>query len=148
MQNLNFPQYEFKIRKDAAKVEIFDIIRKKYVVLYPEEWVRQHVVHYLLSALKYPKSLIKVESGLSYNKLMKRSDVLIYNSQGQPHLLVECKSFKQPINQATLDQATTYNKKLMAQYVLLTNGLNHYCCELIDGKEYRFVDQVPEHQKE
>lgn len=142
MQILNLPEIELKIRKKEANREIFDIIRKKFVFLTPEEWVRQHFIHFLIDHLGYSKSLLKVESGLKYNSLNKRSDIVAYNSNATPILLVECKSFKESINQKALDQATVYNKKIRATYVVLTNGLKHYCC-LKKGGAYSFSDEIP-----
>ena len=130
MDKLNFPEFACNIRKKAGKVEIFDIIRKKYVYLFPEEWVRQHAINYFINHLDYPKSLVRVESGLHYNHLEKRSDILIYNKEGRPYFLIECKSYKIKINQSALNQATVYNKALNAEFILLTNGINHFCCQL------------------
>ncbi|MEM8568355.1 MAG: type I restriction enzyme HsdR N-terminal domain-containing protein [Bacteroidota bacterium] len=142
MTRLNLPEVEFKIREKEENHEIFDVIRKKYIHLTPEEWVRQHFIHYLISHLNYPRSLIKVESGLIYNTLVKRSDILAYSSDGKPLLLVECKSFKKPINQGTLVQATTYNKMISAPYLALTNGLNHFCYTQKEGT-YTSLKEIP-----
>ena len=143
MLKLNLPEFQCNIRKNEGKIEIFDIIRKKYVILQPEEWVRQHIIHYLIDHLNYPKSLIKVESGLNYNQLSKRTDVVAYNSDGTSQLLVECKSFKVKINQVALDQLSVYNVKLKSKYLLLTNGINHFCCELCEHGNYQFIDTIP-----
>ena len=145
MQALNLPQYAPKIKQQDGKVEIFDVIRKKYVHLLPEEWVRQHMVNFLIHHLGYPKGLIRIESGLHYNRLLKRSDILVYDNAGKPHLLVECKSYSQTLSQAALDQVTTYNKTHEAPYIVLTNGLNHYCCKLEDGR-YTFESAIPGYQ--
>lgn len=142
MQTLNLPEIELKIREKEANYEIFDIIRKKYVFLTPEEWVRQHFVHYLISHLKYPKSLIKVETGLKYNQLTKRSDILAYSSEAKPFLLVECKSFKVKINKTALEQAAVYNKNIDAPYLVLTNGIKHYCWTK-DGGNYSVMNEIP-----
>ncbi len=146
MLKLNLPEFQCNIRKNEGNIEIFDIIRKKYVILQPEEWVRQHIVHFLINHLNYPKSLIKVESGLYYNKLSKRTDVVAYNSDGTSQLLVECKSFKVKINQIALDQLSLYNAKLKSKYLLLTNGINHFCCELSEGGDYKFIDNIPKYK--
>ena len=146
MKTLNLPEVEFKIRKKEANYEIFDVIRRKYVVLTPEEWVRQHFIHYLINVLSYPKSLIKVENGLVYNKLLKRSDIVTYDANAQPQLLVECKSFKVEINQSTLNQATMYNKTLCAPYLVLTNGIKHYSF-MKKGNSYTSIDEVPDFKK-
>ena len=137
MQKLNLPAFPYTLKEVNGKVCIFDVIRKKYLVLSPEEWVRQHFIHYLISSLKYPKSLIKVEGGLSYNQLSKRSDIVVYDRAAKPWMLVECKSPQQAINDTTLRQASVYNATLKAPYLAVTNGLLHYCTR-IDWKENRF----------
>ncbi|MFD2999486.1 type I restriction enzyme HsdR N-terminal domain-containing protein [Pontibacter toksunensis] len=109
---------------------IFDAIRRKYVVLTPEEWVRQHFVHYLINTLSYPKSLISIERGANYNKLQKRSDLCVYNQEGKPHLLVECKASSVPITQEVVKQVSVYNRTLRAQFVAITNGLEHFCWQV------------------
>ncbi|MTI20922.1 type I restriction enzyme HsdR N-terminal domain-containing protein [Fulvivirga sp. RKSG066] len=144
MIELNLPNIDCNIRKKAANVEIFDIIRKKYIVLTPEEWVRQHFIHYLIHHLNYPKSLFKVESGLNYNRLSKRSDILVYNNAMEPELLVECKAYNVKINQKGFDQLSIYNSKIKARYLVLTNGLSHYCCtRSSDDTRYDFLNEVP-----
>lgn len=130
MDKLNLPLFECKIKNDGAKSLIFDVLRKKYVVLTPEEWVRQHFVHYLIAELHYPKSLISIERGTSYNKLQKRTDLCVYNSAGQPHLLVECKAAHVAITQDVVRQVSVYNQSLQARFVVITNGLQHYCWEV------------------
>lgn len=143
MEILNLPKIDCNIRKKAGKIEIFDIIRKKFIVLSPEEWVRQNFIHYLISELNYPKSLFKVESGVNYNRLQKRSDILIYDRETKPYLLVECKSYKVKLNQAVLEQVGVYNKTLNAKYLVITNGLNHFCCEMQAGGDYKFLSTIP-----
>lgn len=147
MQHLNLPEINCNIRKNEGKVEIFDIIRKKYIKLFPEEWVRQHVIHYLINDLKYPKPLIKVESGLNYNKLDKRTDILVFNSEGNCEMLVECKSFKIKINQSAFDQLAVYNTKFKSKYLLITNGINHFCCMKNSEDKYSFLDNIPPYEK-
>lgn len=116
-----------RTRKYEGKTEIYDIIRKKYVMLTPEEWVRQHMILYLVEGLQYPKSLCKVESSLKYNRLYKRSDLLIYDNTMQPLILVECKSFKVKLSQKAIEQVTVYNKQIGAAYWALTNGKQTVC---------------------
>lgn len=143
-QKLNLPQFEVKIKEEEGKHYIFDYIRKNYFLLTPEEWVRQHFINLLLSHYKYPKSLIKVESGLRYNTLLKRSDITIYDRTGTPFMLVECKSADQPINQSSFNQAAMYNTTTMAKYLTLTNGIKTYCC-IIDHKlkTFEFMSDLP-----
>ena len=147
MQKLNLPEINCNIRKNEGKIEIFDIIRKKYIRLLPEEWVRQHVIHYLINDLNYPKSLIKVESGLHYNNLEKRTDILIFNTKGKCEMLVECKSFKIKINQAAFDQLSVYNTNYESKYLLITNGINHFCCAKNEVGGYSFLDNIPAYIK-
>ena len=128
MTTLNLPPYEYKLKQEEEKIFIFDALRRKYLVLTPEEWVRQHFIQYIINYLHYPKSLIKVEGGLVYNRLKKRSDILIFNQEGSPWMVIECKSPDQKINNHTLQQVSIYNSTLKAKYVALTNGLKHLCC--------------------
>jgi hypothetical protein len=127
MTALNLPPFEHKLKKAEGKFWIFDVLRKKYMVLTPEEWVRQHFVHYLMTELKYPRSLIKVEGGLSYNQLQKRSDIVVFDRAGKPWMLIECKSPDETVGDNTLRQASVYNKTLGANYLVVTNGLKHLC---------------------
>src|SRR5690606_27113443 len=92
MVDLNLPSFEYRIKKTEEKTFIFDEIRKKFVVLTPEEWVRQHFVHYMIGHLRYPRALINVETGLAYNQLRKRSDIVLYDRTGKPWMIVECKA--------------------------------------------------------
>jgi hypothetical protein len=144
MIKLNLPQFDIKIQDKDGKSEIFDIIRKKYVLLTPEEWVRQHFLHLLINHYKYPKSLIKIETGLKYNQLQKRSDIVVYDREGKPFLIVECKSTDVPLSQKTFEQITRYNFTLKSRYIVITNGLNHFCCSIDHGKgSYEFMKDLP-----
>jgi hypothetical protein len=126
MYTLNLPSFEYQLKKAEDRVWIFDVLRKKYLVLTPEEWVRQHFVHHLINDLGYPRALIRLEGGLSYNQLSKRSDIVVFDRQGAPWMVIECKAPTQPINQSTLRQASVYNTTLRASYLVVTNGLAHY----------------------
>ncbi|HYG38890.1 MAG TPA: type I restriction enzyme HsdR N-terminal domain-containing protein [Cytophagales bacterium] len=144
MTPLNLPQFEYKIKNEDGKTFLFDIIRKKFVVLTPEEWVRQHFVHYLINYYKYPKSLIKIETGHRFNTLKKRSDIIIYNRQGKSLMVVECKSVLEKINSKTFYQVATYNMTIKAKYLAVTNGLKHYCYIVnYDDNKYTFLDEIP-----
>jgi hypothetical protein len=127
MVALNLPEFEYQLQKSEGKVWIFDVIRKKYLVLTPEEWVRQHLINYFINHLHYPKSLIKVEGGLRYNQLQKRSDVLVYNREGNPWMIVECKSYDVALDASSVKQVAVYNATVGAPYLALTNGLKHIC---------------------
>lgn len=129
MLALNLPPFDVKLKKSEGKVWIFDVIRKKYVVLLPEEWVRQHVVHYFIHHLNYPKALIKIEQGLKYNQLQKRSDILVFDRSGNPWMIVECKSPEIQLSQQSVQQVAVYNADIKAKYVAVTNGLKHICYE-------------------
>jgi len=146
MQKLNLPDFEVTLRKEEGKVWIFDVIRKKYLVLTPEEWVRQHFVNYLINHLKYPKSLFRVERSLTYNKLQKRSDIVVHNRMGKPWMLIECKAPDIKLTQKAFNQVSVYNMTIGAQYVGVTNGMVQYCFETSKevGREVNFLDSFPE----
>jgi len=145
MDNLMFPPFDYRINKTEGKHTIFDIIRKKHIVLTPEEWVRQHLIHYLIDQKKYPKSLIAVEGGMRVNKMVKRSDVVVYNRLGQIFLVVECKSTKIKLNQKSMDQLSVYNQHYKASYIALTNGLQVYICKMdYENKRSIFINHFPE----
>lgn len=144
MQKLNFPSYKFRLKNSENKTLIFDEIRKKFMVLQPEEWVRQHCIKFLIEEKKYPRSLINVEKTLQINGLNKRYDIVIYNPDGTIFLIVECKSFKIKINQETFDQIARYNLALHSQYLMITNGIYHYYCYIdFEDKSYRFLKEIP-----
>jgi hypothetical protein len=144
MEELVFPPFDYKIINENGKVAIFDIIRKKHVILTPEEWVRQHLVHYFINELNYPKSLISVEDGLKVNKMQKRSDIIMYNRVGQLFMLVECKSAKIKLNQSSMIQLSNYNQKYHSEYLALTNGLKVYVCKMdYENKKAEYLDQFP-----
>lgn len=144
MQALNFPEYSFRFKNSENKVSIFDDIRKKFVILQPEEWVRQNCIQYLMAVKGYPKSLINIEKELTINSLKKRYDIVIFNSDGSIHLIVECKAPKININQETFDQIARYNLVLNASYLMVTNGLNHYYCQMdFKNERYLFLTEIP-----
>jgi Type I restriction enzyme R protein N terminus (HSDR_N) len=144
MQQLHFPNYQFRFKNSENKVSIFDEIRKKFIILTPEEWVRQHMVRFLLEEKKYPKSLINIEKVLKINGLRKRYDVVVYNPDGSIFLLIECKSPVIKISQTTFDQIAQYNMTLKSQFLMLTNGLNHYFCQMdFENEKYIFLKELP-----
>jgi predicted type IV restriction endonuclease len=147
MQKLNFPSYTFRFKNSENKVSIFDAIRKKFIILTPEEWVRQHVVNYLLEEKKYPKSLINVEKVLHVNGLRKRYDIVVFNSDGSIFILIECKAPEIKTAQSTFDQIAQYNMTLKAQYLMVTNGLNHYFCRMdFENEKYDFLRELPDYR--
>lgn len=144
MQKLNFPAYNFRFKSSENKVAIFDGTRKKFVLLTPEEWVRQHVVQYLLQELEYPKNYLNVEKVIKINGLTRRYDIVVYQPNGDIFLLVECKAPEVPITQSVFDQIARYNLKLDAAYLMVTNGLNHYFCSMdYAAEQYRFLSALP-----
>ena len=147
MQQLNFPSYSFRFKNSENKVSIFDEIRKKFIILTPEEWVRQHVVRFLLEEKKYPKSLINVEKVLIVNGLRKRYDVVVFNPDGSIFVLVECKAPEIKTAQATFDQIARYNMTLKAEFLMVTNSLNHYFCLMdFENEKYEFLKELPNYK--
>lgn len=148
LQKLNFPQYSFRFKNNENNLSIFDDIRKKFVVLQPEEWVRQHCIQFLLNEKKYPKSHLNIEKKITINQLTKRYDIVVFNPDGTIHLMVECKAPNVIINQTTFDQIARYNLSLNATFLMVTNGLNHYYCQM-DYKEerYQFLENLPSYQQ-
>ena len=143
MFQLNLPFYNITLKEENGNHFIFDDIRKKYLRLTPEEWVRQNFVKYLIDEKKYPASLIVIEKGLKLNELTKRADVLIYKDS-YPILLVECKAPTVKINQNTFDQISRYNLTFKVPYLMVTNGMNHYCCQIdFENNSYHFLEEIP-----
>ena len=149
MQKLNFPTYSFRFKNSENKVSIFDEIRKKFILLTPEEWVRQHVIHFLLQDKNYPKSYINVEKLIKINDLSKRYDGVVFQPNGDIFLLIECKAPEVPISQQTFDQIARYNLVLKAKYLMVTNGLNHYFCQMdFENEKYVFLKELPEYSNQ
>ena len=148
MKELNLPAYLVKFKSgEDGKVLIFDEIRKKYVVLTPEEWVRQHFVNYLVTEKSYPRGLVAVEVMFKMNKLVRRADILVYNKKGEPVLIVECKAPKVKISAAVFDQIVSYNIKFRLKYIVVTNGLQHYACSTnLETGQWSFLDVIPDYE--
>lgn len=145
--SLNLPNYPFKITQKDDLYFIFDEIRKKHLVLTPEEWVRQHFIRYLLNEKKFPASLLQIEGGLSLNQTRKRSDILVYNNLGEKIMVVECKAPSVPITQSTFDQAARYNSIYKAGWLVVTNGLQHYYAKIDHANEkFLFIEELPEYR--
>ncbi|MDR0227904.1 MAG: type I restriction enzyme HsdR N-terminal domain-containing protein [Flavobacteriaceae bacterium] len=138
MQKLNFPPFEFRFKNNENKLSIFDVVRKKFILLTPEEWVRQHVLHDLISTYNYPLSLISVEKVVRVNGMNKRYDLVVYRPNGTIYLLIECKAPEVKITQDTFDQIARYNFQLRSEYLYVTNGLNHYYCKM-DYKQEKYI---------
>jgi len=140
---LNFPCFELSVEQRDDKWFIYDIIRKKYIVLTPEEWVRQHLIHYLTSHLNYPPSLIQVEYGFFIKNKAYRVDLAAFSRQAKPLLLCECKAPTIKLTNKTISQAAMYNYREQAPFILITNGLSHYCF-YYNGLEWIMQDKVPD----
>ncbi|MDT0649069.1 type I restriction enzyme HsdR N-terminal domain-containing protein [Autumnicola edwardsiae] len=148
MQELNFPRYSFRFKNNQNKTAVFDKLRKKFVILTPEEWVRQNCVRFLTEEKNYPESLINVEKQLKLGDLVKRYDIVVFNRNGNIHLIVECKAPKIRINQDTFDQIARYNLNLDATYLMVTNGINHYYCQMdYKAEKYNFLKELPPFQQ-
>ena len=147
MQALNLPSYDFRLKSNENKTLIFDNFRKKYMVLTPEEWVRQHFAQFLVNQKGYPVSLIALEKQLTINGLKKRTDIVVHNTQGLPEIIVECKAPHITIGQDTFDQIARYNLKLNANYLIVTNGLEHYFCKIDrENESYIFLKDIPNYE--
>jgi type I site-specific restriction endonuclease len=146
MESLNLPTYSFKLKSEGGRNLIFDEIRRRYVALTPEEWVRQNFIRYLIGEKAYPAALIALEKHFKYNRMQKRSDILVYNRGGLPVLMVECKAPEVKVNQAVFNQIALYNLKFNVPYLIVTNGINHYCCRYKkDQGRYEFLEDIPEY---
>ncbi len=148
MQKLNFPKYNFRFKNNENKTLIFDIIRKKFVILTPEEWVRQHTLHFLITEKKYPVSYINVEKQLLLNDSVKRYDIVTFKNDGDVEIIIECKAPSIAINQVTFDQIARYNLALNSNLLMVTNGLTHYFCKMdIKNKRYLFLRDLPKYNQ-
>ena len=144
---LNLPPHPFKITERDGLYFIFDEIRKKHLVLTPEEWVRQHFIRFLINEKAFPASLLQIEGGLNLNQTKKRSDILVYNNLGEKIMVIECKAPAVAITQATFDQAARYNSVYKAKWLVVTNGLQHYYAQInhLDKKSI-FVADLPNYK--
>ena len=141
---LNLPPYPFKITEKEDLYFIFDEIRKKHLVLTPEEWVRQHFIRYLIKEKGFPSALLRIEGGLSLNQTRKRSDILVYDNLGEKIMVIECKAPSVAITQSTFDQAARYNSVYKARWLAVTNGLEHYFAKIDHGVGASvFVEELP-----
>ena len=146
MYELNLPTYDFRVKKENGQVVIFDDIRKKFIALTPEEWVRQHIIHFLMEQKHYPASLMNVEVAMKINTMYRRADVVCYNSQANVLLVVECKAPQVKISQLVFEQIAQYNTLLKSRYLLVTNGLQHFICEINhEEKSYKFLQEIPDY---
>lgn len=146
MWQLNLPKYKFRIKIQNNKQVIFDNLRKKFVTLTPEEWVRQHFIQFLLDEKNYPASFIAIEKQIKVNGLSKRCDAIVYNPNFEPIAIIELKAPQIQLTQKTFDQAAEYNSKLKVDYLLISNGLDHFACKVDTlNSRYQFFEQIPQY---
>jgi hypothetical protein len=144
MRKLNLPDYNFRFRVRDGKKYVLDEFRKKYVLFTPEEEVRQRFARYLAEEKGYPASLIQTEHALKLNRMLRRCDILVHKPAGSPSVLVECKAPGVKITGETFDQAARYNMVFKVKYLMVTNGLRHYCCYIdFSEKRVRFLEEIP-----
>jgi type I site-specific restriction-modification system R (restriction) subunit len=143
---LSFPQYPLRVNTNEGKKLVFDVVRKKWVALTPEEWVRQHVLWFLINEKAVPESLISVEKSLTINTLTKRFDILVYDKNTCPVMLIECKAPGVKLSQSTLEQAARYNLRYKVGLLFITNGLQHYCIAVNhETQQFRNLSSIPEY---
>jgi hypothetical protein len=148
LQPLNLPPYPFKIREENGQLTLFDEIRKREIIITPEEWVRQHFVQYLITQKNYPKTLMKLEGGHKLHGKQQRSDIVVFNKEGGKILLVECKAPSVAINQKVFDQVARYNMVHKIALLAVTNGLQHYYCRInFEQQDYQFIEELPAYQQ-
>ena len=143
---LNLPEYEINVAEKDGKQQIFDFLRRKFVAMTPEEWVRQHFVHFLVEHKGYPKGLLVNETELRIGDKRLRCDTVLYNKNMQPQMIIEYKAPQIQIQQKTFDQIAVYNLLLHADYLVISNGMQHYCCQMdYENRSYRFLTEIPEY---
>ena len=146
MLTLNLPKYETKITEKEGKPRIFDILRRTYVALTPEEWVRQHFVNYLISSKGYPATLMANETAINLNNIKLRCDTVVYDKSLTPRAIIEYKAPDVTINQAVFSQIARYNLVLKVDYLIVSNGIKHYCCKMdYSANSYTFLQEIPEY---
>lgn len=146
MDLLSLPDVSSQLKIDRANNTIFDTFRKKFVALTPEEWVRQNFLHYLVQYLNYPPGLLSVEMALELNKLSRRCDIVVFTRNGIPKMIIECKAPKVKISQKAFDQVAAYNLKLKVDFLVVSNGLNHFCCKMdYANNTYTFLEEIPDY---
>ena len=144
---LNLPQHAQRVKQENGKHYILCQVRKKYLVLTPEEWVRQHLISFLKEEHGYPVSLMKIEREVKGGERQKRADLIVYDTSGHPQLLVECKAPTEKLGKETFFQLGRYNRFVNAALLLISNGMHHYCCRVTDKNEFEFLDEIPKYKK-
>ncbi len=146
MPQLNLPNAALKIKLVEETMQVFDAVRKKYLVLTPEEWVRQHFIHYLNLEKKYPLGLMGVEKMIKYNGQSTRADIVLYTTEGKANVIVECKAPEVKITQDAFNQIAKYNFQLRVDFLVVTNGLQHFCCAMdYENNKITFLEEVPQY---
>ncbi len=140
---LNFPAFSFRMRTQGQSKQIFDCVRKRFVALSPEEWVRQNLVRFMSEVFSYPLSRMAIEKKIMVNGMSQRADIVVYNRRGQPWLIAECKSTSVKLSQDTFLQAARYNMVLQVPYLVVSNGLEHYCIKKTNGR-LEYMNALPE----
>lgn len=144
---INLPPYDIKMREQGGKRQIFDFLRRKYVALTPEEWVRQHFVHFLINHKGYPQGLLANEVELKVGDKKLRCDTLLYNRVLQPQMIIEYKAPHVEITQQVFNQITVYNHLLHVDFLVISNGLQHFCCRMdYDHQSYAFLQEIPDYR--
>ena len=147
MQELNLPRYEISVKRNGKRLTIFDFLRRRHVALTPEEWVRQHFVHFLVEHKGYPKGLLANEVELSVGEKSLRCDSILYDSNLKPRMIVEYKAPSVAVTQKGFQQIATYNLLLHVDYLVVSNGLTHYCVKMdYDNQKYLFLEDIPEYK--
>ena len=148
MYELNLPKYGIKIANENGHQTIFDVLRRKYVALTPEEWVRQHFVHYLIGHKGYPQTLMANEIQLAIGNKKLRCDSVLYDRSLKPRMIIEYKAPTVNITQKVFDQITVYNMLLHVDYLVVSNGIKHYCCRMdYENQKYLFLEDIPDYQE-
>lgn len=146
MDELKLPKYGIKIANRDGRQSIFDVLRRKFVALTPEEWVRQHFIHYLIDYKGYPQALMANEIQLSVGKKHLRCDSVLYDQHLRPRMIMEYKAPSVKITQKTFDQITVYNMLLHVDYLVVSNGIKHYCCKMdYENRKYTFLEDIPDY---
>ena len=144
LPQLNLPIVALKTKLVEGTTQVFDQVRKKYLILTAEEWVRQHFIHYLNQEKNYPLGLMGVEKMVIYNSMKTRADIVLYTADGKPNMIVECKAPNVKIRQDAFNQIAKYNFKLHVPFLVVTNGMKHYCCKMdYDANKIVFLDETP-----
>lgn len=147
MSTLNLPSFDVKMRKNENVLEIFDPLRRKYLVLTPEEWVRQHFINYLITEKGYPATLMANEKLIKLNSLSRRCDTVVYNREMNPVAICEYKNPDIEVTQEVFDQIIRYNIVLRVNYLIVSNGINHYCCKVNnEDLSYVFLEEIPHYK--